>query len=148
MGTMGLLHVAAALAALGLGLAILRTRKGTPRHRRHGRLFVLAMVAVNGAALTIYREGTPSVFHALALVSLATLSAGFWAIRRKPGLPGQVAHGTLMSWALAGLLAAGLGQGAAALGVSVAGTVLGTLAVAAVLIHTRDMAGIARKADP
>jgi uncharacterized membrane protein len=68
------------MLAFGLGLAVVLQAKGTSRHRWTGRLYLGAMLAVNGAALTIYElTGGFGIFHGLAVVSLVTLSAGFAA---------------------------------------------------------------------
>lgn len=104
-------HVAAALTALVAGLAVLLTRKGTSSHRAVGKAYGLALVLVNGAALLLRREDMFGVFHALAVVSLATLVAGL-----APLLLGHRSHRVLathahcMTWSYAGLVAAGLGQ--------------------------------------
>ena len=41
-----------------------------------GTVYVLALVVVNGAALSLHRENAFGVFHALAVVSLATIAVG------------------------------------------------------------------------
>ena len=51
---LGAAHVAAALAALAFGLMVLAMRKGAQLHRAIGMGYAIAMVAVNGTALTIY----------------------------------------------------------------------------------------------
>ena len=97
------LHTAFAIAALILGPVLLLRRKGDRRHRMLGRVFAAALFGVNVTGFGIYElTGGPSVFHALALVSLLTLWNGLAAIRR-----GRVAtHLVSMAFAYAGLLAA------------------------------------------
>jgi uncharacterized membrane protein len=69
-------HVLAALAALVVGAAVLLVPKGTHAHRTIGIVYVLALVLVNVAALSLHRENTFGVFHALAVASLVTIAVG------------------------------------------------------------------------
>jgi uncharacterized membrane protein len=69
-------HVVAASSALVVGAAVLLLPKGTHTHRVIGTVYVLALVLVNVAALSLHRESAFGVFHALAVVSLATLAVG------------------------------------------------------------------------
>jgi uncharacterized membrane protein len=111
------LHVLAALAALGAGAAVLLLPKGTHRHRAIGTVYALALVFVNAAALSLHRESTFGVFHALAVVSLVTIAVGL-----SPLLFGKRSsivianHAYCMTWSYAGLVAAGCGQLTVAVG--------------------------------
>ena len=69
-------HVVAASSALLAGAAVLVLPKGTHTHRVIGTLYVLALVLVNVAALSLHRENAFGVFHALAVVSLVTIAVG------------------------------------------------------------------------
>ena len=69
-------HVVAAFSALGAGAAVLLMPKGTQIHRVIGTVYVLALVVVNVAALSLHREDTFGVFHALGVVSLVTIAVG------------------------------------------------------------------------
>lgn len=104
-------HVLAALAALLTGVANLLLPKGTSTHRAVGTTYGLALVTVNMAALFLRRENVFGVFHALAIISLATLVAGLapLLLGRRSG-PVLRTHAYCMSWSYAGLAAAGLGQ--------------------------------------
>lgn len=107
-------HVTAALSALVVGAAVFALPKGTTRHRAMGGTYATLLLAVNVAALSLYREDAFSVFHVLAFISLATLAVGivpFLLGRRSPRL--YVIHAYCMTWSYAGLLAAGFGQLAA-----------------------------------
>jgi uncharacterized membrane protein len=107
-------HVAAALGALVVGAGVFAVPKGTTRHRIMGAGYAVLLLAVNIAALSLYREDAFSVFHVLAFISLATLAVGlvpFLLGRRSPRL--YVIHAYCMTWSYAGLLAAGFGQLAA-----------------------------------
>ena len=104
--TLGSAHFAAALAALLFGLLVLVDHKGTPAHRTIGAAYVAAMIATNLTALGVYRlTGAFGPFHALALLSLATVGCGVAAVllRRRGWL---ATHYYCMAWSYVGLLAA------------------------------------------
>ena len=107
------------IAALGLGAVLFARRKGTPAHVTLGRGFVGAVLASNLIVFGIH-EDSPGigVFHVLAVVSFLSVVAGAWLVRFGRGAGTRVAHGHVMLWSFAGLIAAGLGQGATALGFS------------------------------
>ena len=109
---LGGLHVAAAAAGLGVGLAVLLRRKGGGVHVALGRLFLVLMVLVDVPVLLLYDDtGRPGPFHVLAVVSLVTTSLGWWSVRRRPrGRGGVGRHAALMTWAWTGLATAGLAQ--------------------------------------
>ena len=110
-------HIVAALSALLAGVAVLLLPKGTHTHRAIGSAYVLALVVVNVAALSLHRENVFGVFHALAVASLVTIAVGL-----SPLLLGKrssrviATHAFCMTWSYAGLAAAGCGQLAVAVG--------------------------------
>ena len=111
---LGGLHVTAAVLALAAaGLVLVRT-KGTTAHVRLGRVYVVLLVLADVIALLTYHDSAgPGPFHVLAVVSLATLTAAvLWSPRRRRG--SRQTHGILMIWSVAGLVGAGLAQGATA----------------------------------
>ena len=136
-------HVVAAVSALAAGAAVLLRPKGTRTHRRIGTVYVLALVLVNVAALSLHREGTFGVFHALAVASLVTIAVGLWhMIRGKRSEPVIATHAFCMTWSYAGLVAAGCGQLAVAVGQDLSAwvvpAVIGTvLTVSGVIIFGR-----------
>ena len=145
MSVPGLLHVALMAAALALGAALLARPKGDAGHRRLGRVFVAAMVVSNLAVLAIYRDaGRPGVFHLLALVSLLSLAAAVILVRRRGRGP-RVAHGHVMLWTYGGVVAAGLGQGATALGLSPWPAILATSAAVGLVAARADFEGMLRR---
>ena len=102
-------HVVGALTALLVGAAVLVLPKGTHTHRVIGTVYVVALVLVNVAALSLHRENTFGVLHALAVVSLLTVAVGLSLLlfgKRSPPVIATHAYG--MSWAFAGLVAAGV----------------------------------------
>ena len=145
-------HVLAALSALGAGAAVLLLRKGTLRHRKVGGAYVVALALVNVAALSLHRESTFGVFHALAVASLVTLAVGLAPLllgRRSPVVLAN--HAYCMTWSYAGLVAAGSGQLTVTLGGDawvVPATIAAVLAlsgvaifgrVPSILVHRRDL---------
>ncbi len=127
-------HVVAALSALGAGAAVLLFPKGTHTHRVIGAVYVLALVLVNIAALSLHRENTFGVFHALAVASLVTIAVGLSPLllgKRSP--PVIATHAYCMTWSYAGLVAAGCGQLAVAVGQDDIGAWVVPVVIAAVL---------------
>jgi len=104
--SLGAMHLTAAIAALGFGTIVIGAPKGTTLHRTIGMGFVAAMLILNLSALAIYRlTGRFEPFHALAVVSLATLVRGVVpALRRRPGW--LMTHYWCMAWSYIALLAA------------------------------------------
>ena len=110
-------HVLAAITALLVGAAVLLLPKGTQFHRVIGAVYVVALLLVNVAALSLHRESTFGVFHALAIASLVTIAVGLSPLllgKRSP--PVMATHAYCTAWSYAGLVAAGCGQLAAAVG--------------------------------
>jgi uncharacterized membrane protein len=136
-------HVGAAFTALLVGAAVLLLPKGTQTHELIGAVYVGVLVVVNVAALSLHRENAFGVFHALAVASLATIVVGLSPLllgKRSP--PVIATHAYCMAWSYAGLVAAGCGQLAGALGEGGGGWVvpvtIGTvLAMSGVVIFGR-----------
>lgn len=151
MSEAGLIHVVAAVVALGSGAAVLGGRKGTRRHQRLGHLYLWSLVVVNGTSFLLTDLfGGFGPFHALALVSLATLCAGMVpALVRRPRATWLGTHARFMAWSYAGLAAAAAAEAAVRLPrvPFVAGAVISSAAVvgvAALLIHGRGEALVRR----
>ena len=91
MSFLGSLHVAAAVLALAVAAIVLVRTKGTTAHVRLGWLYVVRLVLVDAFALLTYQDGI-GPFHLLAVISLATLTAGLvWSPRRRSS---RQTHGT------------------------------------------------------
>jgi uncharacterized membrane protein len=104
-------HVLAAVTALLVGAAVLLVPKGTHAHRVIGTVYVLALILVNVAALSLHRENAFGVFHALAVASLVTVAVGLSPLLLGKRSPPVIAnHAYCMTWSYAGLVAAGCGQ--------------------------------------
>jgi uncharacterized membrane protein len=102
-----LLHLAAALAAVAIGVAVLLRRKGTPSHRLLGRLWVGLMAAAALSSFWIFeiRQGAGlSWIHGLSAWTLLSLGCAVYFIRR-----GNVrAHKGFMVGTFLGLVGAGV----------------------------------------
>ena len=132
-------HILAALTALGAGATVLLLPKGTLRHRVIGKVYVVSLVLVNVAALSLHREAVFGVFHALAVASLITIAVGLTPLllgKRSPTVIGT--HAFCMTWSYAGLVAAGCGQLAVAVGQDLAAWV-----VPAVIATVLTISGVA-----
>jgi uncharacterized membrane protein len=126
-------HVVAALSALLAGAAVLFLPKGTDAHRAVGTVYVLALVLVNVAALSLHRENVFGAFHALAVASLVTIAVGLSPLLLGKRSPMVIAtHAYCMTWSYAGLVAAGCGQLTVAVGQDVGAWIV-PLAIATVL---------------
>ena len=126
-------HVLAAFSALGTGAAVLLLPKGTHTHRVVGTVYVLALLLVNVAALSLHRENTFGVFHVLAVVSLVTITVGLSSLLLGKTSPMVITtHAYCMTWSYAGLVAAGCGQLTVAVGPDVGAWVV-PVAIATVL---------------
>ena len=143
-------HIVAAVSALLAGAAVLLRTKGTRTHRRIGTVYVLALVLVNVAALSLHRENAFGVFHALAVASLVTIVVGLTPLLRGKRSEAVIAtHAYCMTWSYAGLVAAGCGQLAVTVGQDLSAwvvpVVIGTvLTVSGVIIFGRVPSAIDR----
>ena len=111
-GLLGITHTIFGLVALVSGLVVFLTRKGTGNHRTVGYVYVGSMLALNGGAFLIYRlYGRFGPFHVAAVISLATLAAGFVPLLlRRPAGRWLSYHYGFMSWSYVGLLAAAVAE--------------------------------------
>ena len=108
MSPIGIVHTSFAVIALAAGLAIFTVTKCTTLHRVIGYIYVGSMLSLNLTALTIYRLfGGFGPFHALAIMSLITLGAGFLpAFTKRPQRAWLYRHYEWISWSYVGLVAA------------------------------------------
>lgn len=103
-----LAHALAALLAVAGGITLLAMRKGTSAHRLLGRVWVLAMLTTAVSSLFMRAEVLPvgrfGPIHLLSLMTIVSVSAAVWAIRR-----GDVAaHRRAMTRSFVALAVAGL----------------------------------------
>ncbi len=99
------LHVAVALLAAALGVANLAARKGTPRHRAVGRVWIglMAATAISSFWIQELNPGRYSWIHGLSIWTLALLPLAVLAIRH-----GRVrTHRNIVIGLMAGVLVAG-----------------------------------------
>lgn len=109
---MSVAHIAVAIAAIVTGALIVGTTKGTYRHKAAGYTYVAAMVALNISALSIFKlTGRFGPFHYAALISLATVLAGFIPVfLRRPSDRWLHLHFQFMGWSYIGLIAGAISE--------------------------------------
>lgn len=101
----GLVHSLLALSAMFFGALVLWKAKGTSLHKRWGYAYVAAMLLMNFSGFGMYHRGAFSVFHLLALVSLATVIAGIVPAWKKKHAGWRRLHYYFMTWSVVGLYA-------------------------------------------
>lgn len=99
------IHLAAVVPAVGIGVWQLAARKGTRPHKLLGWFWVLAMAVAAISSFWISKAGGFSVIHLLSVFVLFNLASSIWYIRK-----GNVrAHKKFMVGTLIGLAGAGIG---------------------------------------
>jgi uncharacterized membrane protein len=108
---LGWVHVTASLAAIVAAVVMLVRAKGTPAHRRRGRLYVALILVTSGTALGIYRLGIFFFPHWFAIASLATTAIAFAAAHFKRPRVGWVhIHLTMMLASVYILIGGGINE--------------------------------------
>jgi len=79
----GWFHAVLGVYALVAGARVLVAMKGDSHHRKLGRRYALATVLVSLSGLGIYRQGTMSAFHLMALATLVGIALAVVAARRQ-----------------------------------------------------------------
>jgi uncharacterized membrane protein len=139
MTWLGLLHLILVIVALAVGTVQFLRRPGTRDHRRRGYLFVGALLVSDVIVFGIYEDSqTPGIFHLLAIISLVSLIVATALVRGRTTLGRRMAHAHVMLWSFGGVVAAGLGQGATAIGHAPWPVILATFAVIAGLALRMD----------
>lgn len=117
LSILSLIHVLVGLVAVIVGLAIFGLRKGDPRHRLLGWIY-LACLMISLAAIVARRFAEPTPFSIYAAIIMGVLLAALLASRLRSNIAAWRSwHGALMSFSM---LAAGV-----AIGGVVGGVVLG-----------------------
>ncbi len=98
------IHLTAAILAFVFGLIMLIRKKGTPVHKRLGRVWVALMAFTALSSFFIQTQGHFSVIHVLSVLTLIALFRGVYAIRHGD----QRTHRRNMLLAYGGLVIAGL----------------------------------------
>jgi uncharacterized membrane protein len=73
---LGWVHLVASLLALAAGMLVLLRPKGTPVHKRRGRIYALSLLVTNVTALGIYRRGVFFFPHWLAIAAFILMTVG------------------------------------------------------------------------
>jgi len=80
---LGWVHLVASFAALAIGALVLLCPRGTPAHKRRGRVYAVALLVTNVTALGIYRRGIFFFPHWLAIAALIVTTVGVLAAHFK-----------------------------------------------------------------
>lgn len=75
-----LIHIAAAVGAVVIGGIMLMLKRGTPMHRRAGRVWVALMLITALVSFGIKASGNFSWIHLLSVWMLVTLGVAVYAI--------------------------------------------------------------------
>ncbi len=104
-------HVAAGTLALLAGAAALLLRKGSPRHRRVGHVFALAMLSMTASALYVALAKGQTLNALMAILTSYLVATGWLAGRRREARVGRFDWAALLIVlaTAAALLAQGLG---------------------------------------
>lgn len=106
-GPIGAFHLAVSLVAMVTGMYVLVFPKGTRTHKRIGYLYAFSMLLLNISAFGLYNLfGGFGLFHWMALVSCATLTAGLYPVFTRKSKDYLVQHFTYMYWSVIGLYGA------------------------------------------
>lgn len=83
LGLLIVVHVGCGIVAAGCGVAAMLTRKGSRRHRRFGRTFLLGLLGLGLTAPVLAAVDWANRWHlaALGVVALGAAGAGFSAVR-------------------------------------------------------------------
>ena len=77
-------HTLTASASMLLGGYILFTRKGTPKHIKIGKLYLICMLITNVSSLFIYNAFGKWFFpHTLAVVTLGVIAIGYYFSKKR-----------------------------------------------------------------
>jgi uncharacterized membrane protein len=107
------LHIAASIAALISGFAVLRATKGTSRHRLLGFLYVGSMFTLCVASFFVHRtSGHFSIFHYVSIQNLLLITAGLAMPRyfKRRSFDWRLWHLRLMVYSYISLVGTGLLQ--------------------------------------
>jgi uncharacterized membrane protein len=108
---LGWVHFIASLVALAVGGLVLVRTKGTPAHRRSGRVYALAIVITSVTALGIYRLGIFFFPHWFGIAALTATAIGVGAAHFKQPRTGWVhLHLTCMLLSLYILIGGGVNE--------------------------------------
>jgi uncharacterized membrane protein len=100
------IHLTAALFAVGLGTVVLILRKGTRTRRWLGRTWAGTMLVVAIGSFWLRHTGGLSWIHGLSAFTLCSLTLAVWAIRRgRVRLHRRAMLGTFAGLAIAGVFA-------------------------------------------
>lgn len=74
------LHITGAVSTYLCAFLIFTQRVGSRRHRLFGIGYAVAMLTTALSGFGIYNSGYPSIFHVFSVITLVTISRGWYAI--------------------------------------------------------------------
>lgn len=74
------LHIFGAIAAYLCAFLVFTQRVGSARHRLFGIGYAVAMLTTALSGFGMYNSGRPSLFHIFSVITLVTISRGWYAI--------------------------------------------------------------------
>ncbi len=111
--TFAAFHIAGALSAYATAFLIFTQQVGSRRHRLVGIGYALAMLTTALSGFGLYNWGHPSIFHIFSVITVLTISRGWYAIYqyRATGERGHLAnHYFNMAYSFMGLNLAAIAQ--------------------------------------
>ena len=113
MSILVFLHTVTAVTAILCGVPILYLRKGSISHRRIGRVYVAAILAM--CLLSVFirdlRDGSFSVFHVITMQTVAFLTAGVVSLTLRNRIGSWfVWHARFMLYSYVTLIVTGIAQ--------------------------------------
>jgi len=84
-------HIVAGMLAIGAGAGALISRKGSPMHRQHGKLFFGSMIVMAGIGLFISAFVRPVAANVMGgMMALYLTFTGWLTVWREPGKTGSL----------------------------------------------------------
>jgi len=77
MSVVGVFHTLACVIALAVGAYLMVMRKGTPRHRQLGDIYVGVLLFASVSSLTIYTRHAFTMAHWFGVIAIVLAAAGF-----------------------------------------------------------------------
>lgn len=80
--TFAAFHITGAISAYLTAFLIFTQRVGSNRHRLIGICYALAMLTTAFSGFGLYNWGYPSIFHVFSVITVLTISRGWYAVYR------------------------------------------------------------------
>jgi uncharacterized membrane protein len=103
-------HITLAITAIISGAIIVARKKGDVFHTKLGKIFVSSMVLVNVTAFALWPKYGFTFFQPLALWNLVWVLLGYYFAAKKPNKNWLSSHFYFITYAYAGVVAAGMAR--------------------------------------